>query len=322
MQDKNYNPAKRYVLLSGGVGGAKLALGLSRILAPDTLTIIANTGDDFEHLGLHISPDLDTLLYTLAGEVNVETGWGRRNETWHCMNALEELGGETWFRLGDRDLATHLERSRRLSAGESLSEVTAALCEKMDVRIRLAPMSDQPVRTRLTTDRGLLDFQHYFVREQASPVIESLEYAGARVARASKDARQALQDPQLAGLVFAPSNPYLSIDPILAIPDIRDAIQDISAPRVAVSPIVAGAAIKGPTAKIMAELGHEVSPRAIADHYGTLIDHLLIDEADQACANRIESSGPAVTVCNTVMKSDEDKMSLARCVISSCELSA
>jgi len=322
MQGNGDKAEKRYVLLSGGVGGAKLALGLSRILPPSALTIIANTGDDFEHLGLHISPDLDTLLYTLAGEVNIDTGWGRRDETWHCMDALEKLGGETWFRLGDRDLATHLERSRRLSAGESLSEVTAALCKKMGVEIRLLPMSDQKVRTRLTTDRGVLDFQHYFVRDAAAPVITRLEYAGAGTARASDGVREALGDPQLAGLVIAPSNPYLSINPILAIPDIRKAIKETSAPRVAVSPIVAGAAIKGPTAKIMRELGHEISSRTVADHYGTLIDHLLIDAADSACANGIEHSGPAVTVCNTVMTSDKDKMDLARRVIASCEMSS
>ena len=226
------------------------------------------------------------------------------------------------YALGDRDLATHLERSRRLAAGENLSEVTKALCEKMGVRIRLLPMSDQPVRTRLTTDRGVLDFQHYFVRHAAAPVVKNIEYAGASAAGASNGVREALNDPALAGLVIAPSNPYLSIDPILAIPDIRQAITEISAPRVAVSPIVAGAAIKGPTAKIMGELGREVSSRTIAEHYGSLIDHLLIDKADRACANGIESSGRAVTVCNTVMTSDQDKMDLASQVISTCERSS
>lgn len=307
-----------YVLLSGGVGGAKLALGLSRVLPASALTVIANTGDDFEHLGLHISPDLDTLLYTLSGEVNTETGWGRRDETWRCMEALQEFGGETWFRLGDRDLATHLERTGRMAAGEALSEITQTLCRRLGVDVRLLPMSDQPVRTRVITDRGKLDFQHYFVRERAVPVVRHLEYAGADAARAGAGVREALANPDLAGIVIAPSNPYLSIDPILAVSEIRQALENTTARRVAVSPIVAGAAIKGPAAKIMAELGLEVSTRTVAEHYGPLIDQLLVDTADAAVADQIRSERMGVKVCNTVMRSDQDKIDLARTVIAVC----
>lgn len=316
LDDRSRN---RYVLLCGGVGGAKLALGLSRALPASALTVVGNTGDDFEHLGMHISPDLDTLIYTLSGEVNPDTGWGRRNETWHCMDALEKLGGPTWFRLGDSDLATHLERTQRLAAGESLTAITRSLCERFGVATHLLPMSDQAIRTRLATDRGELDFQHYFVQENAAPVVHRISFAGAESARPGAGVLEALADPQLAGIVIAPSNPYLSIDPILAVTDIRQAISASSAPRLAISPIVGGVAIKGPTAKIMSELGLEVSPRTIADHYGSVINHLIVDNADEKIANEIQEKGLGVTVCNTIMKSEQEKVALARQVIAVCE---
>src|SRR4051794_3408909 len=233
--------------LSGGVGGAKLALGLYRVLPSDTLTVIANTGDDFEHLGLSISPDLDTLLYTLSGQANPELGWGRAGETWNFMQALEALGGETWFRLGDGDLATHVERTRRLEAGESLSAISDDFRRRLGIRARLLPMSDDPVRSRLRTgEGGWLHFQDYFVRLRCAPTISELAFAGAAKSRPHPDFRAVIADPELRAVIVCPSNPFISIDPILAVPDIRDALRACRAPVVAVSPIVAGQAVKGP----------------------------------------------------------------------------
>ena len=241
--------------LSGGVGGAKLALGLYRVLPPGALTVVANTGDDFEHLGLAISPDLDTLLYTLAGIDNPATGWGRRDETWNFMAALERLGGETWFKLGDGDLATHVERTRRLAAGESLSQITDDFRRRLGISARLLPMSDDPVRTRLLTAEGWLDFQDYFVRRQCAPIVREIAFAGAAAARPHPDFLAALADPALRMVVICPSNPLISIDPILSLPGVREALRACRAPVVAVSPIIGGKAVKGPTAKMMAELG-------------------------------------------------------------------
>jgi LPPG:FO 2-phospho-L-lactate transferase len=302
----------RCVVLSGGIGGAKFALGLDRVLAAGDLTIIANTGDDFEHLGLAISPDLDTLLYTLADLVNPETGWGRRDETWNFMAELARLGGDTWFRLGDRDLAIHIERTRRLAAGESLSAITADLARRLGIRARLLPMSDAPVRTRVNTEHGTLGFQEYFVREQARPLATGFEYAGAATARLPDAVAAALADPALTAIFIAPSNPWLSIAPLLAIPALRQILLAASAPVVAVSPIVAGTALKGPTAKIMRELGLAVSAEAVARHYRELIDGFILDASDRDCARAIESMGVAAGVTDTVMRSLDDKTALAR----------
>src|SRR5258708_1337514 len=276
------------VALSGGVGGAKLALGLYRTLPPDTLTIIVNTGDDFEHLGLAISPDLDTLLYALSGQDNPELGWGRRGETWTFMMALEELGGETWFRLGDGDLATHVERTRRLKSGESLSAITDDFRRRLGIAARLLPMSDDPVRTRLRTPEGWLDFQDYFVRLRCAPVIDRLDFVGAATARPHPDFLAALADPGLRAVVICPSNPFISIDPILAVPGIRAALRGCPAPVIAVSPIIAGQAVKGPTAKMMAELGLPVDAAAVARHYGDILDLSIADEEDAGSFAGIE----------------------------------
>jgi LPPG:FO 2-phospho-L-lactate transferase len=305
----------RCTVLSGGIGGAKLVLGLSKVTAGEDLTVIANTGDDFEHLGLAISPDLDTLVYTLAGEVNTETGWGRRDESWQFMAALEALGGTTWFRLGDRDLATHIERTRRLATGQCLTDVTSTLCERFGVGARILPMTDQAVRTRVRTETGTLDFQHYFVRERAEPRITGLEYAGAVAAEPTGAVLEALMDKNLAAVVIAPSNPYLSIDPMLAIPGLHDAVRNATAPVLAVSPIVSGAAIKGPTAKIMGELGLEVSALSIARHYRELLDGFILDTADRDMAGQIENMGLKVAVCDTIMKGTEDKIRLAKATL-------
>lgn len=300
------------VVLTGGIGGTKLVLGLSHIIAGSRLTAIVNTGDDFVHLGLSICPDLDTLIYTLAGEVNQETGWGCRDETWQFMAALERLGGATWFRIGDRDLATHIMRSNLLSAGETLTDVTGTLRRKLGVRTRVLPMTDSPVRTTVVTDDGRLDFQHYFVRDRAEPVVRAIDYVGARSAEPSAAVAAALSDPDLGAIIIAPSNPYLSIDPILAVPGLREAVRNAAAPIIAVAPIVAGKAIKGPTAKIMRELAIEPSSAAVAEHYGDLLDGYIVDRQDRNTVSGMEKLDLRLRICDTIMQSNDDKIRLAR----------
>jgi LPPG:FO 2-phospho-L-lactate transferase len=308
-------PNASYVALSGGVGGAKLALGLAHLLG-DRLTVIVNTADDFEHLGLYVSPDIDTTLYTLAGVVNARTGWGRCDETWSFMQAIELLGGPTWFKLGDRDLATHVERTRRLRAGETLTGITAYLAGRLAVKARVLPMSDETVHTIVDTDSGSLAFQDYFVREQCRPVVHRIRYEGASTARPSPQVTQALSAPDLAGVIICPSNPWLSIDPILAVPGMPEAIAAGCAPIVAVSPIVGGKAIKGPTAKIMMELGLSPDVRTIARHYHMLIDGLVVDQQDGDLAGNM----PLRTmVADTLMHTLEDKVALARHCLVFCE---
>lgn len=295
--------------LSGGVGGAKLALGLYRILLSDTLTIVANTGDDFEHLGLSISPDLDTLLYALSAQDNPELGWGRRGETWTFMEALEKLGGASWFRLGDGDLATHVERTRRLAAGETLSAVIDDFRRRFGIAARLLPMSDDPVRTRLETDLGKLDFQDYFVRLHCEPVVRRLDFAGSETARPHPDFLAMLTDPALRAVVVCPSNPFISIDPILSIPGVRAGLRDCRAPVVAVSPIIAGKAVKGPTAKMMEELGLPVDAAAVARHYHDFIDIYIADVNDRGSFYYPDI--PTI-FAHTLMISLEDREALAR----------
>ena len=298
--------------LSGGIGGAKLALGLYRVLPPETLTVIANTGDDFEHLGLSISPDIDTLLYTLGGIDNPEFGWGRRNETWTFMAALKSLGGETWFKLGDGDLATHVERTRRLAAGESLTQITGDFRRRLGISARLLPMSDDRVRTRLRTEEGWLDFQDYFVRLHSEPVVREIVYAGASEARANPDFLAALLDDDLELVVICPSNPFLSVDPMLSLPGVRDALRRCRAPVAAVSPIIGGKAVKGPTAKIMAELGLPIGAAAIARHYVDILDLFVADEADADVVAELEIP---VILTRTLMVTLEDRDALARGVL-------
>jgi len=298
--------------LSGGIGGAKLALGLYRVLPPETLTVIANTGDDFEHLSLSISPDIDTLLYTLGGIDNPEFGWGRRNETWTFMAALKSLGGETWFKLGDGDLATHIERTRRLTAGESLTQITDDFRRRLAISARLLPMSDDRVRTRLRIEEGWLDFQDYFVRLHSEPVVREIVYAGASEARANPDFLAALLDDDLELVVICPSNPFLSVDPMLSLPGVRDALRSCRAPVAAVSPIIGGKAVKGPTAKIMAELGLPIGAAAIARHYVDLLDLFVADEADADVVAELEIP---VILTRTLMVTLEDRDALARRVL-------
>ena len=305
--------SERFVLaLSGGIGGAKLALGLYRILPPGALTVVANTGDDFEHLGLAISPDIDTLLYALAGLDNLELGWGRRDETWTFMKALGSLGGETWFNLGDGDLATHIERTRRLAAGEGLSEITDDFRRCLGISARLLPMSNDRVRTRLRTSESWLDFQDYFVRQRCVPVVREIAFAGAAEARSQPDFLSALAYKNLQAVVICPSNPFISIDPILSLPEVREALRACPAPVIAVSPIIGGKAVKGPTAKMMAELGLPVDATAVARHYGDILDLYVADEMD---ANEVGDLGVPVTFAQTLMSSLEDREALARVVL-------
>ncbi len=301
--------------MSGGVGGAKLALGLARVLAPGDLTVVANTGDDFIHMGLHIAPDLDTVMYTLAGIANTDTGWGRAEETWNFMAVLGELGGETWFQLGDKDLAVHIERAGRLGQGQSLSAVTAALSHALGVEQTIVPMSDDPVRTMLMTAGGELSFQHYFVRDRCQPRISAVRFEGAEAARPAPAFLRALENTDLAAVIICPSNPYVSVDPILALPGIREALGNLAAPVVAVSPIVGGAAIKGPAAKMMAELGMAAGVETVARHYQGLADGLVIDDQDAASRAAIEAGGMAVSVTRTIMKTLAQREQLARDVI-------
>ena len=303
--------------LAGGVGGAKLAKGLADVLPADRLTIVVNTGDDFEHLGFHISPDLDTVMYTLAGINDAAQGWGIAGETWNFMQSLETLGGETWFKLGDRDLATHVERTRRLRAGETLSTVTTHLCVQSGIQHRVAPMSDGAVRTLVHTPEGVLSFQDYFVRLRCEPVVTELEFAGASEARMGEVLHSTLGSPSLTAVVICPSNPYLSIAPILALPGMRAALKHRRVPVVAVSPIVAGKALKGPAAKIMRELGKQSSSLEVARFYRGLIDALVVDRADSTLSEAIGELGIRALITDTVMTGSAARIELARFIVQS-----
>src|SRR5271166_4841420 len=304
------------VALSGGIGGAKLALGLSRILRADDLLVVANVGDDFEHLGLHISPDADTLMYTLAGLDNTKLGWGRRDETWSFMETLTALGGEDWFRLGDRDLAIHVECTRRLRRGEPLSAIAADFCRRLGVGPRLLPATDDRLRTRLRTDEGWLDFQDYFVRLQCRPVVRQLAFEGAKDARPHPDLLAAMRDERLRAVIICPSNPFISVEPILAVPGVREAICACAAPVIAVSPIIGGRAVKGPTAKMMGELGMTPSAAAVAERYGDLIDGYVMDIGDAEEAAHV---APIVTLAPTLMTNLAEREQLARVVLEAAD---
>jgi len=307
---------KTVLALSGGVGGAKLAAGLAALLPPEQLAVVCNTGDDFEHLGLTICPDLDTVLYTLSGRANKEQGWGLAGESWQVMEALGAIGGETWFQLGDRDIATHLVRLGRLRAGASLSTVTAELCERFGVRHAVWPMSDDPVRTVVQVAGGPeLAFQHYFVRDRCAPAVSGFRFDGIAAARPQPKMMELLASERLEAIVVCPSNPFVSVAPILALAGVRDALRSAPAPVVAVSPIVGGKAIKGPAAKMMAELGMPVSSHAVAAHYGDLLSGFVIDHADAAEAQAIEALGVPVLVTHTVMTGPAERETLARQVL-------
>ena len=304
------------VALAGGVGGAKLALGLSRVLEPEDLTVVVNTGDDEEFYGLHVSPDLDTVMYTLAGLANPATGWGLAGDTFVVLERVRSYGAEGWFNLGDRDLATHLRRTEMLQDGHTLSEVTTSLCTALAVRHPIVPMSDDRVRTVVLTDEGDLPFQVYFVKRRCEPVVRGLRFDGAEAAQLSPGFAQSLDEA--GSLVICPSNPFLSVAPILAVPGVRDRIRAFSGLRVAVSPIVGGRAIRGPAEKMLRELGHDTTCVGVARQYQGLCDVFVIDEVDRHHRADIEGLGMRVDVTDTLMESDDDKVRLARHI---CRLS-
>lgn len=302
----------KVVALAGGVGGAKLADGLARVLPPGDLTTIVNTGDDFEHLGLKICPDIDTVCYTLAGLANPETGWGVKGDSWHALESLSALGGPSWFRLGDRDLGTHLERTRRLQEGQTLSQVTEAFCRAWGVSSRVIPMSDQPIPTTVYTDEGPLPFQEYFVRRQCQPTVKGFNFEGVEKSCPAPGVVEALRYAEL--VLICPSNPWVSIAPILAVPGIKTALG--LKPVVAVSPIVGGRAIKGPAAKMYHELGINPTATAVANHYGKTGKHgiltgFVLDRLDEAQSVQIEKLGIRTLVTDTIMRTSADRMRLA-----------
>ena len=304
----------RVVVLTGGVGGAKLVLGLTKVHPPEKITAIVNTGDDFRHLGLSISPDIDTLLYTLSGKANATQGWGREGESWCFMEVLKSLDGEDWFLLGDGDLALHVLRSHLLARGEPLSAVTARFAAVWGLGLTVLPMSDETVATHLATDEGDLPFQRYFVERRCTPAVQAIHFEGAENATPAPGVIAAINDPETRAILIAPSNPWLSVDPILAVPGIRQALATANAPVVAVSPIVGGQAVKGPTAKLMTELGLPVTNQSIAVHYAGVIDGLLIDERDNAVGLSIPHA-----VTDTLMKTVVDRERVARAALDLAE---
>lgn len=300
----------KIAVLVGGVGGAKLALGLQQVLPPENLTVIVNTGDDFWHYGLRICPDLDTVLYTLSGRVDPVNGWGVADDTRVTLGALRNLGEDPWFGLGDRDIATHLLRTHLLRAGYSLSDVIQRLAQGMGVQPKILPMTDEEVATRVdTVEHGELEFQEYFVRHRWQPVVKNLRYVGAEKATLSPAVREALQEADV--ILIGPSNPWLSIAPILAIPGLRQILTERLIPRVAVTPIVEGRALKGPAAKLMGELGYEVSARVVAEYYGDVINRFIYDERDTP----FQSGQLRLSSFDTIMQSTEDKARLARQIL-------
>jgi LPPG:FO 2-phospho-L-lactate transferase len=304
---------KNVVALAGGVGGAKLAYGLANILPPGRLTVIVNTGDDFAHLGLHIAPDLDTVMYTLAGLANPVTGWGVKDESWGMMAALARYDGPTWFQLGDRDLATHLLRTQWLRDGYPYNWVTRELCRRLGVRHTILPMSEMPVRTIIETDDGELAFQEYFVKLKQQPVVRSVRFDGCDEAQPSREVISAIRNAD--AVIFCPSNPWLSIDPILSMSSLRRIIAASPVPKIGISPIVQGEALKGPAAKIMRELGLEVSPVGVARYLRDVLTGFVIDHLDEAEQPRISELGLRTLVTGTIMTNPESRMALASDVL-------
>ena len=302
----------KYLALTGGVGGAKLALGLSQVLQPADVLFMVNTGDDFEHLGLHISPDIDSLTYALAQENNQELGWGRAGETWQFIETLGALGGEAWFRLGDKDMALHTRRTQLLKGGATLTEATDKICRAMGIDHTVAPMTDDPVRTIVHSDKGPLAFQHYFVRDHCQPAVTGFDFDGIDSAALNPVVATWLDDCD--GVIICPSNPYVSVDPLLKLPGFRAALDDL--PVVAVSPIVGGIAIKGPAAKMMAELDVPATASAVAAHYDGLIDGFVMDRTDATEAAALTI--PTI-VTNTIMVTLADRVALAREVLAFIE---
>jgi LPPG:FO 2-phospho-L-lactate transferase len=302
---------KHIVAFCGGVGGAKLADGLQQCLPPGTLAIIVNTGDDFEHRGLPICPDFDTVLYTLAGVANAEQGWGRANESWHVQAEWQALGLDTWFQLGDRDIAMHLHRRELQSQGMTLTQIASVLALEMRVPSALLPMCDEPAPTTVLTQQGEMSFQEYFVKHRCRPVARGFRYGAEGRAALTPEIRHALEDEHLQGVILCPSNPYLSVEPILRVPALRDRLARMQVPIVAVSPLIGGAAVKGPAAKIMQELELDVSPLEIARGYKDFLDLMLIDEQDARLMELREAGDPALEAAPILMRTPEDRRRLA-----------
>jgi LPPG:FO 2-phospho-L-lactate transferase len=301
------------VALAGGVGGAKMAQGLALALPPGALTVVVNTADDFDLYGLRICPDLDTVLYTLGGLANPVTGWGIAGDTRQTLDAMARLGEDAWFLLGDQDFATHILRTERLRAGATLSDIIAAFATSLGISSPILPMTDDPVATLVETPDGMLDFQEYFVRRRQQDDVTGVLFRGADVARPSDAALAAIAEAEL--IVLCPSNPIVSIGPILAVPGFRDALQGANAPVIAVSPIIGGKALKGPADKMLTTLGHEVSAAGVAAIYGDLIDGFVIDDQDAPLADRIGATGVRVLVTRTIMGDADDRRRFAAEVI-------
>ena len=313
MTTRNDYPDAKLLAVTGGVGGAKLCLGLSHLFTPEQCAFVVNVGDDFKHFGLHISPDIDTLTYTLSGLSNREQGWGREGETWNFINAMKTLGGDAWFNLGDADLALHVFRTERLNKGESLSSVTAAIARTLGIKHEVLPVTDDPVPTIISTAEGELPFQEYFVKRRCEPQVNGFRFANAGSAELSPRLSALIREP-LGGIVICPSNPYISVNPVLAAGNFSSVIKELSVPLVAVSPIVHGQAIKGPTAKIMAELDIPSTALAIARHYQHLLDGFVVDEQDRDLVAQIEDLGIKTISAQTVMVTLDDKIQLAEVV--------
>jgi len=290
--------------LAGGVGGAKLAHGLAQILPPEDLTVIVNTGDDFEHLGLYISPDLDTVCYTLAGLANPETGWGRANETWNTISNVEKLGGPNWFRLGDQDIATHLERTRRMKEGQTLSQTTKAFCMAWGIKHTILPMTDSPVRTMVDTDEGELAFQEYFVHRRCEPRVKGFRFEGIESAQPTAETRDAVNSAD--AVIICPSNPWVSVDPILRVIPMKNKTV------IAVSPIIGGKTVKGPAAKMYQELGIEPSALAVEKHYRGLLSGFVLDTTDEELSKHMSVK---TLTANTLMNDYADRARLAQYVL-------
>jgi LPPG:FO 2-phospho-L-lactate transferase len=303
----------KVTLLAGGTGGAKLAHGFQMVLPPGDLSVVVNVADDAEHHGLLVCPDLDTIMYTLAGMANREQGWGVAGDTFTAMALLARYGAETWFRIGDADLASHVRRAQLMAGGAALADATATMAAALGVPSHLVPATNDRLRTRLTTDAGELDFQAYFVQRGQRDEVRAVRFDGADAARPSPEALVALAAAEL--VVIGPSNPIVSIAPILAIPGMREALTASPAPRLGVSGIVAGRALRGPADRMLASLGHESSALGVARLYTGLVERFVIDEADAALAPAIEALGMAVSVLPTVMRDDDDRARLARALV-------
>ena len=304
------------VVFTGGTGGTKLVQGLQQVVAPEDLTVIVNTGDDIEWWGLHVSPDIDSVLYGLSGSLSADRGWGLENDSFRCLERMKQLGQPSWFSLGDLDLATHLTRSAMLRAGKSLSQVTAELAAKLGIRARVLPMSDDRISTMLDTIKGTLMFQEYFVRERHQVTVDKVHFEGAESARPAPGVIEGIQTAE--AIIFAPSNPVTSIGPILAVPGVRDALRRTKAPIAAVSPIVGGQAVSGPAAALMKMMGWQSTIAGVAKAYEDFLDVLIADHADETQASTMRSGPPRFVCTNTIMTSMDNKRALARFTLEAC----